>query len=59
MVTQEMKMEMFAKVLELENLSATKTYDGHDYYEQADGAFQILQILGLESEYIEWAEGRI
>lgn len=57
-MTQDMKVKLFEKTLELEHLAEKKTYDGRNYAEQADGAFQMLEILGLSSEYIEWSFGR-
>ena len=55
---QELKKAMFERMLELEHLAEATTYDGRDYNEQAEGAFQMLQILGLGGEYINWAIGR-
>lgn len=54
-MTQEMKTKLFEKMLELEHLAEDKTYDGRNYWEQANGAYAMLQILGLDKEYIEWA----
>lgn len=51
-------MELFEKVLELEHLAEKETYDNRNYYEQAIGAFQMLKILGVASEYVRWAEGK-
>ena len=55
---EEVKAKLFGRMLELEHLAGATTYDGRDYNEQADGAFQMLQILGLGSEYINWAIGK-
>lgn len=49
------KIRAFEKVLELEHLAEAKTFDGRNYFEQADGAFKVLEALGLGGEYIEWA----
>lgn len=57
-MTTEMKNRLFEEMLRLEHLSEKKTYDGHDYGEQSEGAWGILSILGLASEYIEWAIGK-
>ena len=57
-MTQEMKISLFEKVLELEHLAERTTYDGRDYTEQADGAFQMLQVLGISKEYINWSFGK-
>lgn len=57
-MTQEMKTAMFENMLRLEKLSEKTTYDGRDYFEQAEGAFSMLTILGLASEYVNWSEGK-
>lgn len=57
-MTSEVKEKLFQKCLELEHLAEVPTFDGRDYCEQADGAFQMLQILGLSREYIEWSFGK-
>jgi len=57
-MTNEKKTELFKKMLELEHLAERETYDGRDYNEQAEGAFEILTILGLGSEYVNWAIGK-
>ena len=54
-ITEEQKMAMFKKVLEMETLAERPNYGVHNYAEQADGAFLMLDILGLGKEYIEWA----
>ena len=58
MLTEEMKVKLFEQMLELEHLSERKTYDGHDYVEQSNGAYLMLKALGLDSEYIVWAIDR-
>lgn len=57
-MTSEKKMELFEAVLEIERLANVKTYDGVDYYEQSEGAFKMLKILGLHHEYIKWSFGK-
>ena len=54
-MTEDMKKKMFEKLHVLETLSNEKLYDSHDYYEQANGAFAMLVILGLDKEYINWS----
>jgi hypothetical protein len=54
-ITEAQKMAMFKKVLEMETLAERPNYGVHNYAEQSDGAFQMLGILGLGKEYIEWA----
>lgn len=57
-MTEEMKIKLFENMLRLEHLCEKKTYDNRDYFEQADGAFQMLEIMGLSKEYIKWAFGK-
>ncbi len=55
---KETKEKLFEAMLELEHLGERPTFDGRDYVEQANGAFQMLQILGLGREYINWSFGK-
>lgn len=57
-MTEEMKMKLFNEMLKLETLANTKTYDGHDYLEQLNGAYAMLELLGISTEYIRWSEGK-
>ena len=57
-MAEEMKLKLFEKMLELEHKSEQVTYDNRDYFEQADGAFTMLQVLGLDREYIRWSDGK-
>ena len=57
-ITNEMKYKLFEKMLELEHLGETKTYDGRNYAEQSNGAYKMLQTLGLDTEYIHWSFGK-
>ena len=57
-ISEERKIEMFEKMLELEHLAEKATFDNRNYSEQADGAFQMLQIIGLSREYIKWSYGK-
>lgn len=61
-MTNEMKETLFKLMLELEHKSEAycegKTYDGRNYNEQACGAFYMIEALGLQSEYVNWAEGK-
>lgn len=57
-MTNEMKEKLFNKLLELEHLAEANTFDGRNYYEEANGAFQMLCILGLAKEYIKWSYGK-
>lgn len=61
-ITEEMKTALFRKMLELEHLSELycdgKLFDNVDYFSEANGAFAMLQVMGLNSEYIRWAYGK-
>ena len=57
-MTEDMKLELFNAVLELEHLAEAHTFDHRDYAEQSNGAFLMLQILGLDHEYIKWSFGK-
>lgn len=52
---EEKKMELFKKMQELEELAEAKTYDNRNYFEQSEGFYKALQILGIEKEYIAWS----
>ncbi len=52
------KIKLFEQMLELEHLAEAKTFDGRDYFEQSEGAFKMLQAMGLNSEYVNWAIGK-
>ena len=61
-ITDEMKTKMFEKVLEYEKLAIKQDYYGSieltDYHDKSDGAFNILEILGLGGEYVKWSYGK-
>lgn len=57
-MTSEMKVALFNEMLRLEKLGEAKTYDNRDYVEQSNGAYAMLQILGLDKEYIQWSKGK-
>ncbi len=57
-MTDEMKTKLFEKVLELEHLAEEVTYDGRNYAEQSNGAYAMLETLGIGKEYIEWSYGK-
>mgnify|MGYP003183089757 CR=1 FL=1 len=57
-MNEEMKLAIFEKMLKLEHLAETETFDGHNYTEQSNGAFEILASLGLDSEYVSWSFGK-
>ena len=58
MITNELKEKLFNKMLELEHLANVETYDHRNYFEQSNGAFHMLALLGLDKEYIEWSFGK-
>ena len=57
-MTEEVKLKLFEEMLRLEHLAEITTYDGVDYFYKSEGAFKMLEILGLDSEYIWWAVGK-
>lgn len=57
-VTYDTIEEVFTTMLVLENKASENLYDNRDYFEQAEGAFKILQSLGLSRDYINWAIGK-
>ena len=57
-MTEEMKIKLFEKLLKLEQLAETPTFDNRNYFEQANGAYEMLEVLGLGREYIKWSEGK-
>lgn len=57
-MTEEVKLKLFEEMLRLEHLAEIETYDSDDYYYQSQGAFKMLEILGLAKEYIWWAVGK-
>ena len=54
-MTEEKKLRLFEQMLNLEQMAEGTTYDGRDYFEQAEGAFKMLEILGIGREYIRWS----
>lgn len=57
-MTDEIKMALFRQMLIFESKASIQTYDHCDYNEMANGAFEMLTILGLDREYIRWADGK-
>ena len=57
-MTEEVKLKLFEEMLRLEHLSKIKTHNSVDYYDQSQGAFKMLKVLGLDSEYIWWSIGK-
>ena len=57
-ISQETKIKLFEEALRLYHLAEETTYDGRDYFEQSEGAFKMLTIMGLDHEYIRWSVGK-
>lgn len=58
-ITKEMKQKLFDKLLWLEQMAqeqqAGKLYDHRDYYSESEGAYQMIELLGLGKEYMHWS----
>ena len=67
-IAEAKKLELFEKAYRFEELGADRRLDYFycdsvsvrlsNYY-MAEGAFEMLTILGLEHEYIRWANKRL
>lgn len=57
-ITNEKKTELFEKVLYYERKAQWATHDQKSYFDLAEGAFQMLEILGLDREYIFYSFGK-
>ena len=61
-MTDDMKIKLFEKMLWLEHMSELycdgKLYDKVDYWSECNGAFRMLEVIGLNTEYIYWAIGK-
>lgn len=58
-MTKNEKEKLFKHMLWLEHKEDEEaTYVETNYHEQASGAFAMLQVLGIASEYINWAIGK-
>lgn len=61
-MSMEMKEKLFKKVLWLEKMAeqqcAGKLYDSRDYLAESDGAYLMLDIMGIGREYLNWAIGK-
>lgn len=67
-IAEAKKLELFEKAFRFEELGADRSLDYcycdsvpvrlSNYY-MAEGAFEMLTILGLEHEYIRWANKRL
>lgn len=54
-MTKEQKTELFETMYRLEELAATTVYDGRNYFEQSEGFYKALIILGLNKAYIHYS----
>ena len=57
-MTEELKQKLFERLLWLEHMGESTTYDHRNYGAESDGAYSMLQVLGLGSEYLNWAIGK-
>lgn len=57
-ITNDAIEEAFTTMLVLEHKATERAYDNKDYNEQAEGAFKILQALGLARDYIKYSYGK-
>lgn len=59
-MTEEMKLNLFTKMLELEHLGEIqdKLFDHVDYVAESEGAYKMLQAIGLGREYLNWSIGK-
>ncbi len=58
----DIKIKLFEQMLDLEHKgelqTAGKLYDNVDYIAESNGAYKMLEILGINSEYIKWSFGK-
>lgn len=54
-MSKEVKIQLFEKMEELYRIGSKETYDGRNYFEQSEGAYAMLKILGIDREYIKWS----
>lgn len=61
-MTQAEKEMLFQQMLSLEHKRELycdgKLYDNVDYWSMAEGAYKMLQAIGIGTEYINWAIGK-
>ena len=61
-ITEEMKIALFERMLWLEHMGEDqgdgKLFDHRDYIAESDGAYSMLEVLGLGREYIRWSYGK-
>lgn len=58
-MNSETKLKLFEEMLKLEDLAQYETFDNRDYFEQSCGAYKMLEVLGLDTEYVEWSYGKM
>lgn len=54
-MSEDVKLKLFNEVFKLEQLAQNDDELNDRYWAQSEGAFAILQILGLGAEYIRWS----
>lgn len=57
-IPEDIIIRLFEKMRELEDKANEKHFDGSDYYQQSQGAYEMLQILELGRKYIRWDQRR-
>lgn len=57
-MTCEEKTKLFQTMLDIEHKEQDNQHYTTEYFHQANGAFAMLQALGISSEYINWAIGK-
>ena len=62
-ISKETKEKLFEQMLQYEHDAERFNEsggigEGYDYTELSNGMFEALQILGISSEYINWAIGK-
>lgn len=55
-MNSEIKLKLFEEMFKLEELAQSEVFDQRDYFEQSEGAYKMLKILGLDTEYRRWSE---
>lgn len=60
-ISEQMKLALFNKMLQLEHLGEMQEkglFDHVDYIAESNGAYKMLDILGLGREYFRWSYGK-
>lgn len=64
-ITKEMKQKLFERMLWMEHMGEAQQEgkifgpdNVRDWFSESEGAFKMLEVLGLGKEYIRWAIGK-